>query len=215
MSETENRRRILLTQEAARLMVEEGIKDFGAAKRKAARRLGGSHRGAKDLPTNREIQAEVELRMRMYRDTPDDRAVVRRLREVALDAMRFLSDFRPRLVGSVLAGTATEHSDVNIHLFAETPEDVEIFLHDAGIPFERATRRHQVGSEDPADYPAFAVVVDGTRVQGTIFPPEGLRQAPRSPVTRKPVERAKAVQVEALLDEDGAEPLVPGTGSEG
>lgn len=214
MAETDSRRRILLTQEAARLMVEEGIKDFGAAKRKAGRRLGGSPRAVKDLPTNREIQEEVELRLRMYRDTPDDRAVVRRLRETALEAMRFLAEFRPRLVGSVLAGTATEHSDVNLHLFADTAEDVEVFLHDVGIPFERAIRRHQVGSGDPVDYPAIGLVVDGIRIAGTIFPPEGLRQAPRSPINGKPVERAKAAQVEALLADTDTEPLVPGTGSD-
>lgn len=208
MPDWENRRRTLLTQEAARIMVEEGVQDFGNAKRKAARRLGGSPRTAKDLPTNREIQEEVALRMRMYRATPDDRAVVRRLRETALGAMQFLAEFQPRLVGSVLAGTATEHSDVNLHLFAHTAEDVEIYLHDAGIPFERTTRRHQVGTREPIDYPAFSLVVTGVRLAGTIFPWEGLREAPRSSVTGKPVERAKAVQVEALIADDGVEPLV-------
>jgi len=49
------------------------------------------------------------------------------------------------------------------------------------------------------------------RVAATIFPPEGIRQAPRSTVTGKPVDRAKPAQVEALLAEDPAEPLVPGS----
>jgi len=209
MTTPENRRRMLLAQEAARLMVEEGIKDFGSAKRKASRHLGGGS-GTRDLPTNREIQDEVELRMRMYRDTPDSRAVLRNLREAALDAMDFFREFRPRLVGSVLAGTATEHSDINLHLFAETEEDVEIFLHDAGIPFERLSHRLDVANR-VEELPAVALVVDGVRVAATIFPPEGIRQAPRSTVTGKPVDRAKPAQVEALLAEDPAEPLVPGS----
>ncbi len=211
MTGPENRRRVLLTQEAARLMVEEGIKDYGAAKRKASRHLGGSR--SRDLPTNREIQDEVELRLRMYRDTPDSRANLRDLRAAALAAMRFLEPFRPRLVGSVLAGTATEHSDINLHLFARTPEDVEIFLHDTGIPFERSSHRHQV-AKGAGEYPAITLVVDGVRVTATLFPEEGIRQAPRSPVTGKPVERAKADQVEALLSAEEGEPLVPGTGTE-
>jgi len=213
MTGPESRRRTLLTQEAARLMVEEGIKDFAAAKRKAARHLGGSPNTAKDLPANREIQDEVELRLRMYRDTPDARAHLRRLRESALAAMQFFSDYRPRLVGSVLAGTTTEHSDVNLHLFAETPEEVEILLHDSGIPFQRTERRHHVGGRSEA-FPAITLVVDGVRVAATIFPEEGIRQAPRSTVTGKPEERAKINQVEALLAADEAEPLVPGTGTE-
>jgi len=199
MTTPENRRRMLLAQEAARLMVEEGIKEFGAAKRKASRHLGGGS-GTRDLPTNREIQDEVELRMRMYRDTPGNRAALRRLREAALDAMDFFREFRPRLVGSVLAGTATEHSDINLHLFADTPEDVEIYLHDAGIPFERFSHRQEVANR-VEELPAIALVVDGVRVAATIFSPEGIRQAPRSSVTGKPVERAKPAQVEALLAE--------------
>ena len=209
MTGPDNRRRTLLTQEAARLMVEEGIKDYGTAKRKASRHLGGSR--SRDLPSNREIQDEVELRMRMYRDTPESRAILRNLRMAALDAMRFLERFRPRLVGSVLGGTATEHSDVNLHLFARTPEDVEIFLHDAGIPFERSSSPNQASREYP-EYPAITLVVDGVRVAATIFPEEGIRQAPRSSVTGKPVERAKAAQVEELLAAEESEPLVPGTG---
>jgi hypothetical protein len=207
MASVDNRRRVLLAQEAARIMVEEGVKDFGAAKRKASRHLGGSGT-TRDLPSNREIEDEVAMRMRMYRATPDARAHLRRLREAALEAMQFLTDYRPRLVGSVLAGTATEHSDVNLHLFADTPEEVEVFLHDAGIPFQRLTQRHQIGRE-AADYPGVALVVDGVRLAMTIFPPEGLREGPRSPVTGKPVERAKAAEVAALLAEDDAEPLAP------
>jgi hypothetical protein len=211
MTGPESRRRTLLTQEAARLMVEEGIKDFAAAKRKAARHLGGSPNTAKDLPTNREINDEVELRLRMYRDTPDARAHLRSLRESALAAMHFFADYRPRLVGSVLAGTATEHSDVNLHLFAETPEEVEILLHDSGIPFQRTERRHQMNGRGAEAYPAITLVVDGVRVAATIFPEERIRQAPRSPVTGKPEERAKINQVEALLADNEPEPLVPGT----
>lgn len=214
MTGPESRRRTLLTQEAARLMVEEGIKDFAAAKRKAARHLGGSPATAKDLPTNREIQDEVELRLRMYRDTPDARAHLRRLREAALAAMRFFADYRPRLVGSVLAGTATEHSDINLHLFAETPEEVEILLDDSGIPFERTTRRHSFGDRGPEEFPAVSLVVDGVTVSATIFPPERIREAPRSPVTGRPEERAKMARVQELLDAEEPEPLVPEAGTE-
>lgn len=214
MTGPESRRRTLLTQEAARLMVEEGIKDFAAAKRKAARHLGGSPGTAKDLPTNREIQDEVELRLRMYRDTPDARAHLRRLREAALAAMRFFADYRPRLVGSVLEGTATEHSDINLHLFAATPEEVEILLDDSGIPFERTIKRHSFGDRGPEEFPAVSLVVDGVTVSATIFPPERIREAPRSPVTGRPVERAKMARVQELLDAEDPEPLVPEAGTE-
>jgi len=50
--------------------------------------------------------------------------------------MRLLADFQPRLVGPVLTGTATPHTDISLHLFAETPETVTLRLADRGIPSE-------------------------------------------------------------------------------
>jgi hypothetical protein len=200
----DTRLRILLTQEAARLMVEDGLKDYGAAKRKAARHLGAGASRTRDLPTNREVADEVAARLRLYGDTPGAAAHLGGLRRAALAAMDLLADFRPRLVGSVLSGLVTEHSDINIHLFADTPEDVEIFLHDRGIPFETGFRRHEVGAR-VEEYPAICLEVDGFPLALTVFPPEGIREAPRSPVTGRPEPRAKRAQVAALLtEEDGA-----------
>lgn len=209
MGTPENRRRILLAQEAARLMVEEGVNDYGGAKRKATRRLGGGAR--RDLPKNREIQEEVELRLRMYRDEAHSEALLTRLRGIALEAMALFAAFRPRLVGSVLSGLATEHSDINIHLFADTVEDVEIALHDLGINFERGSGRLRMGARIE-EFPTVILRKHDILVVATVFSPEGIRQAPHSPVTGRPVERAKRAQVEALLGEGDSQvhPLIPG-----
>lgn len=198
----ENRLRTLLTQEAARLIVEEGLQDYGAAKRKAARHLGGGASRTRDLPTNREVADEVAARLRLYGDTPEAAARLADMRRAALAAMDLLVDFRPRLVGSVLSGLATEHSDINLHLFAHTPEDVEIFLHDHGIAFEAGFRRHEVGARSD-EYPALSLEVDGWPLAVTVFPPEGIREAPRSTVTGRPEPRAKRAQVAELLTEEG------------
>jgi hypothetical protein len=42
---------------AARLMAEDGISDYGVAKRKAARHMGASE--GESLPTNEEVAAEL------------------------------------------------------------------------------------------------------------------------------------------------------------
>lgn len=198
----DTRLRTLLTQEAARLIVEEGLQDYGAAKRKAARHLGAGASRTRDLPTNREVADEVAARLRLYGDTPEAAAHLAELRRVALAAMDLLADFRPRLVGSVLSGLATAHSDINIHLFADTPEDVEIFLHDHGIAFQAGFRRHEVGARSD-EYPALGLEMDGATLAVTVFPPEGIREAPRSSVTGRPEPRAKRAQVASLLAGEG------------
>ena len=47
------RARLVVAQEAARLIVDQGIRDYGLAKKKAAQRLGMSTRGS--LPGNSEV----------------------------------------------------------------------------------------------------------------------------------------------------------------
>lgn len=99
----DRRLKTLIAQECARLIVEEGVQNFGAARRKAASRLAINDRTI--LPDNVAIEQALLDRQRLFH--ADRQAVhLRGLRETALKAMRFLARFRPRLIGSVLSGAA-------------------------------------------------------------------------------------------------------------
>ncbi len=113
--------------------------------------------------------------------------------------MRQLSGFAPRLVGSVLSGTATQHSEVQLHLFAERPEAVTIWLMDQGIRHEVTARRVKMNAERVLEYPGVRFEVDDQSIEATVFPTDGIRQAPVSPVDGKPMRRADVADVEALL----------------
>src|SRR5256885_10534745 len=106
-----------LAQEAARLMAEHGIRDFLVAKRKAAERFGVVD-GAALLPKNREIESALAEYQRLFGGASHLQAL-RAQRHAALSAMRYLREFSPRLVGPVLSGTATLHTEVQLHLFAD------------------------------------------------------------------------------------------------
>jgi hypothetical protein len=54
-----DRARQMLAQEAARIIVNQGIRDYGLAKKKAAERLGLNSRGS--LPGNAEIEQAHQL----------------------------------------------------------------------------------------------------------------------------------------------------------
>ena len=191
------RLRLLVAEEAARIMHEQGVRDYGLAKRKAAARLGLPP-GGRGLPRNREIEAALAAYRRLFDE--DHEARLRRLRRVAAETMRLLAEFEPRLVGSVLSGTAGEHSDVNLHLFADAPERVALFLAERHIPYEEGERRlRPAAGRDPCSYPAFRFVAGEVAVELTVFPFDGLRQAPCSPVDGRPMRRAGLAAVEALL----------------
>jgi|SRR5690625_1796910 len=190
------RMRQRVAEEAARIMAEEGINDYLLAKRKAAERLGAPD--TRNLPRNREIQDALIDRQRLFGGARQE-ALVRELRSAAVEAMRFLQRFKPRLVGSVLHGTATEHSDINLHLFAETAEDVVFFLMEHDIPFESTDRRFRFGREEYVSVPVYRVVAGDTVVDLSVFPIKGLREAPRSPVDGQPMERGGIAIVQERL----------------
>jgi hypothetical protein len=185
-----------LAQEAARVMAEHGIRDFLVAKRKAAERFGVTDGAV--LPKNTEIEmALIEYQRLFGRDTHTESLHAQR--SAALQAMRRLSGFAPRLVGSVLSGTATQHSEVQLHLFAERPEAVTIWMLDQGIRHEVTARRVKMNAERVLEYPGVRFEVDDQAIEATVFPTDGIRQAPASPVDGRPMRRADAADVEALL----------------
>lgn len=191
--------RLLIAQSAARIMAEEGLHDFAIAKRKAAAQHGVS--GGKNLPGNDEIEAALLEYQRLFRAHRQPRAL-QQLRQSALQAMRLLEEFRPCLVGPILNGGADEHTPVYLHLFADTAEEVLIFLLQQQIPFEQGERRVQYANGKSELLPKFSFIAGDTEIQLTVFPPKGRRQAPLSPVDGRPQQRAERTQLEALMREE-------------
>ncbi len=200
MSRRPNPRADLLRQavaeEAARIMREQGVDDFLLAKRKAADRLGVTD--ASILPRNTEIEAALVAHQRLFAADRHE-ADLAAMRRSALEAMRLMSDFQPRLVGAVLTGTASAHSEINLHLFTESPEAVSIRLEERGVPHEVLERRLRYERDRVVTYPALRFVAGRQTVDAVVFPLDGIRQAPSSPVDGKPMRRASAAEVEALL----------------
>ena len=131
-----NQMRSHLAYLAARLMAEDGIQDYGAAKRKAARQAGVPD--TRELPDNQEIEAALKTHQSLYQ-AEEQPIILRDLREIAVRAMEHFARFNPYLVGSVLTGTAGEHSDINLHLFADSAKEFEIFLLNEKSEFELET----------------------------------------------------------------------------
>ena len=193
----DGRMRERLTQEAARIMAEQGVRDFYLAKRKAAARLGVPD--TRNLPQNREVQAALADYQRLFGGEVQANRL-RKLRETALEAMAFFERFRPRLVGSVLDGTAGGFSDVNLHVFAETQEEIALFLMEHGIPFDQDERRLRFNDEY-VFLPVYRFVADDVRIDLTVLDERGLRQPPRSLVDGQPMRRAGMAEVKTLLSD--------------
>lgn len=185
-----------VAMEAARIMAEEGVVDFHAAKRKAAQRLGVTLR--QDMPANQEIEDQLRAYQSLFQAGRHDSAL-NKFRNTALEAMRFLKNYEPRLVGSVLDGTAGEHAVVQLHLFVEMLEGINLFLMEKGIPFETGMVSVKYASGERSNYPRLTFLAGDVPIELVIFPLEGLRQAPCSTVSGRPMVRATVKTVEELV----------------
>ena len=192
----ERRRR--LAHEAARLMAEGGIRDYHVAKLKAAERLG-IHDDA-SLPRNREIEDALREYQRLFQG--DVQAGLRQRREAALRAMEFFASFDPRLVGPVLDGTADRNAPVALHLYTDDDDAVSRFLEQHGIPAESRSRHVRLDREREDDVPVWLFGAEELTFDLTVLPRDVLRQAPLSSIDEKPMKRASASQLRALLLED-------------
>ena len=190
------RARQVIAQEAARIIVNHGVRDYRVAKQKAAERLSVNSRGS--LPGNAEIEAAVAEHLQLFGgEAHDDR--LRLMRVAALSAMELLAAFTPRLVGPVLSGTADENSVVNLHLFADSPESVALELEQIGVSYRTYERRLKSRRNQVEPYSGFEFNHGSNAIQATVFPVDGIRQAPMSPIDGKPMRRADAGAVQAML----------------
>jgi hypothetical protein len=193
-----NQVRERIAKEAARLICETGVGDYQHAKRKALQRLRIPEQ--RHLPGNEEIEAAVLEYQRLFRAHSQPQRLAQ-LRATAVRAMRFLERFQPRLVGAVLSGTADEHSEVCLHLFAETAEEVGLFLLDKGVPHEHGERHMKLASDDTQRLPTCRFMADDVPVELVVFAERARRRVPLSPVDGKPMQRAALQAVEALSGE--------------
>ncbi len=189
--------RLRIAREAARIMAEQGLDDFRLAKQKAAARLGNPD--SRQMPGNAEIQeALVEYQGLFLGEAHTQR--LRQLRRSALEAMRLFEPFAPRLVGPVLEGSAGHDTVISLHLFADPAEEVALFLMERNIPNQSGSVSLRYPNDVTRIYPSHRFHAGDVRVELTVFPGDGKRLAPLSPVDGKPMARAKPQAVAALLE---------------
>ncbi|MBI1887859.1 MAG: nucleotidyltransferase domain-containing protein [Nitrosomonadales bacterium] len=180
-----------LAHQAARLMAEDGITDHAFAKRKAARQLGAED--THHLPSNQEVDDALHSYRALYqRDSHP--GILRQLREEALATMRLLAEFHPYLTGSVLSGTAGEHSDINLMLFSDDTKAVLLFLLRHNIAFEDGEWKVRLGGHE-GTVPSYTLTGEsGVQTHIIVLPENAHHSGSRHPETH-----ADIAAVEVLL----------------
>ena len=183
--------RASIASAAARLMAEDGITDYHQAKKKAARQLGLPEHTA--FPDNAEVEAELRAYRSLYQGEEHEERVAA-LRQTALELLDLLGDFHPYLTGSVLEGTAGEHSNIDILLFADSAKEVEIFLLNRGVDVEHVDPRNE-------RVEAVLVIETDTADANLVVMPPHLERVALKYRDGRPRERIRAEGLRALLSE--------------
>ena len=126
--------------------------------------------------------------------------VYQELRQLAAEAMVFLAEFEPRLVGPVLTGAVTISSFIELHLFTDAPEEVAMELDARRLQFRDCQKRYRYNGRGMSMIPGYRFSLEGERIEAIVFPEKGIRQPPLSPVDGKPMPRAGRARVLALLE---------------
>ena len=171
-----------LADEAARLLADEGVAGYAAARHKAAQRLGV--KDARLWPKGTEIQEALVSRQRLFHR--DQGQVLVGLRQRAAEAMVRFGRFRPRLVGAVAEGTADVGTPVRLHLFAETPEEVILDLLEQGIPWDERLVDLPYADGVHRQRPLLYFVAGKVTFELLVLPPLELHNPPLSPIDDRP-----------------------------
>lgn len=177
-------------------MIDQGIRDFALAKRKASERFGQPDGSV--LPRNAEIEAALTERSSLF-DGSQHAQRLSAARELALVVMGWFEHMSPRAAGGVVSGALSPHDSLEIHLFTDAPEDVAWNLHDRGVPYRDRVRRFRRHDKTVDTVPLFSFAVEGALVELVTFPEDGVRQAPLSNVDGKPMRRVSAKKLARLL----------------
>lgn len=199
--------RQLIAQEAARLMYDERVSEYRDAKRKAARRFGSVNRISlgSHLPSNAEIHRELQRLITVHEEkTHPER--LHQMRCTALRWMETLAPFRPYLVGSVLTEAVTAASDIDLHLFADSCEEVEVYLSSRNIAYESDIVTIRRGGIF-IDYSHVYLKEHEVIIECTVYPTDDIHRIPKSSITGKLMERASLKKLRKLIAETaGTEP---------
>ena len=174
---------------AARMIAEDGA-DYGSAKRRAAKQLLGNQKIKGDiLPDNSQVESEVrEYNALFFGDSQPQRLLS--LRVLAIELMQRLERFNPYLVGAVLNGTASKHSDIHLHLYTDNSKEVAIFLLNIDIQYEVSESMNK--KREAMETLSFMVQNEGVHL--LIHNHDDLRASPRA-------DRANLAAVRQLIEQ--------------
>jgi predicted nucleotidyltransferase len=202
LSTRELRRRT--AREAANLLYLGLEKEYKQAKIKAAKTLGTSF-----LPTNLEVALELD-KMAEEREGSARKKRLVHMRKEALDLMKKVEKYSPRLIGSVWRGTIHPQSDIDITLFHDEPEKVLDVIEQSDLQVTQTKKASTTKrGKKKESFHIFLELPSGHKAELVIRLTEQMHQHQRCEIYGDPVKGLSLKELESLIQRRPAQRFVP------
>jgi len=125
--------KVTIANLAAQLIMEEGIKDYLFAKKKAAKSLGLNENA--NLPTNSQIDKAIDDFNKIFNPNIDIE-FLQQFKTQALEVMNVFKNFKPHLMSQLSEGIIPKFPEIKINLFADNLKDVEYVLLNSRMSYD-------------------------------------------------------------------------------
>lgn len=182
----------MIAAEAANIVIEKGI-DIELARREACKKFGISDR--KKIPKDQEIQALLRERSELfnYQGMKQDKEL-EQIRQTAVKAMQLFTEFRPKITGAILDGIYHHGSSIELHIFANTIEEVERKLIHSSVPFELNERKLKAGKNSWETFYLITFYAGDDKIEALIFLSDDPHRNILDSVSDAPLERLSLKQ---------------------
>ncbi len=196
------RRRV--AREAATLLYTSQEKEYKQAKMRAAETLG-----IRALPGNFEVARELD-KIAEEMERASRKTMLLQMRKEALQIMRRLEAFHPRLVGSVWRGTAHHNSDIDILAFFSDPNVILEILRECDFRISRAEWSSVTKKgEKKSSFHIYLVLPSGSKVEVVVRSPDRMGSVERCEIYGDNVTGLGYWQLQRILKENPHRKFVP------
>ncbi|RLI10058.1 hypothetical protein DRO33_05975 [Candidatus Bathyarchaeota archaeon] len=193
-----------VAREAAWLLYTGQAHEYKMAKEMAAEALG-----ARVLPSNLEVALELD-RLADELEGPERAERLILMRKEALEVMKALRPFWPKLIGSVWRGMAHRGSDIDIEVFCDEPGEVEKALRKAGYRVIRSeVVEKQEGDRLIAYYHIYLAMPSGHEVEVVVRPAEERYKERKCEIFGDALRGLNIEELEEVLREEPLRKFLP------
>ena len=179
---------------AARIIYEDGIRDYQKAKQRACESL--HIKSNTFLPTNEEIEHAVHRRIELFEThhQGSGNALQTNL-AIAEDILTILSNYQPRVTQSVFTSMKLKNNPLEIHTFSDSAELVCDELNWRGISSSVVEKRYRYTNSQYVNVPLIVCQLDDCDIEISVFREKELHRPPVCPTNGRVYQRISLKQL--------------------